>query len=114
MIRSTKTSNKFSNEGKLEKLHLFMDEYRKVVKQFVDLLWEAEKIPTLLPKEITSQVQTWLSARMVQCAGKQASGIVRGTKKKQSKRMFIINKMKEEGKFKKARKLQAIYDKNKS
>ena len=112
MIRSTKTSNKFSNEGKLEKLYLFMDEYRNVVKQFVDLLWEAEKIPTLLPKETTSQIETWLSARMVQCAGKQASGIVRGTKKKQSKRMFIINKMKEEGKFKQARKLQAIYDKN--
>jgi IS605 OrfB family transposase len=112
MIRSTKISNKFSNKGKLENLHLFIDEYRNVVAKFVDLLWEAEKVPILLPKEITSQVETWLSARMLQCAGKQASGIVRGTKKKQSKRMFIINKMKKEGKFKQARKLQAIYDKN--
>jgi hypothetical protein len=114
MIRSTKVSNKFSNEGKLEQLRSFVDEYRNVVSEFVDLLWEMEKVPTLLPKEITSQVETWLSARMLQCAGKQASGIVRGTKKKQNKRLYVINKLKEECKFKQARKLQAIYDKNNS
>lgn len=83
IIRSTKVSNKFSNKGKLEQLHLCIDEYRNIVAQFVDLLWEQEKIPTLLPKEITSQIKTWLSARMLQCAGKQASGIVRGTRTKQ-------------------------------
>jgi hypothetical protein len=81
MIRSTKTSNKFSNREKLEQLHSFIHEYRHVVSKFVDLLWEQEKIPTLLPKEITSQVESWLSARMLQCAGKQASGIYQKCKK---------------------------------
>lgn len=114
MIRSTKVSNKFSNEGKLDQLYSFIDEYRNVVTQFVDLLWGLDKVPTLLPKEITLQGETWLSARMLQCAGKQASGIVRGTKKKQKKRLFVINKLKEEGKFKQARKLQAIYNKKHS
>jgi IS605 OrfB family transposase len=114
VIRSTKTNNKFSNKEKLEQLHLFINEYRNVVSQFVDLLWEQDKIPTLLPKETTDKVNTWLSARMIQCTGKQASGIVRGTKKKQNKRLFVINKLKEEGKFKQARKLKAIYDKKHS
>jgi IS605 OrfB family transposase len=114
MIISTKVTNKFANTHRLADLYTFINEYRNVVKQFVDLLWDQDKISTLLPKETTKQVNTWLSARMVQCAGKQASGIVRGTKKKQNKRLYVINKLKEEGKFKQARKLQAIYDKNHS
>lgn len=112
MIRSTTSSIKFSNTGKLQTIHQFIDEYRRVVSQFVDLLWCMEKIPSLLPKEITSQVETWLSARMLQCAGKQASGIVRGTQTKQKRRLFVINKLKEQKLYVKARKLQRIYDEN--
>ena len=110
MIKSTTSSIKFSNFGKLEQLHQFIDDYRRVVSKFVDLLWNDETIPSLLPKETTSQVQTWLSARMIQCAGKQASGIVRGTQIKQKRRLFVINKLKKEKLWKKARKLQRIYD----
>ena len=112
MIKSTTSSIKFSNENKLQTIHQFIDEYRRVVSQFVDLLWDMEKIPSLLPKETTSQVQTWLSARMLQCAGKQASGIVRGTQTKQKRRLFVINKLKEQKLYIKARKLQRIYDEN--
>jgi len=110
MIKSTTSSIKFGNYNKLQKLHQFIDEYRSVVSKFVDLLWDKESIPSLLPKEITSQVQTWLSARMLQCAGKQASGIVRGTQTKQKRRLFVINKLKEQKLWVKARKLQRIYD----
>ena len=110
MIRSSKSTLKFSNAGRRDQLDVFIDEYRRVLSCFVDLLWEQEKIPCLLPKEMTSKVDTWLSARMLQCAGKQASGIVRGTREKQKRRLFIINKLKDEGKFKHARKLQRIYD----
>lgn len=110
MIRSTKTSTKFSNKEKKNELNSFIDEYRNVVSQFVDLLWNEPKIPSLLPKELTSQVDTWLSARMLQCAGKQASAIVRGTQKKQKQRLYIIDKLNSEGQFKKARRLQRIYD----
>ena len=65
-----------------------------------------EKIPVLIPKELTSSVSTTLSARIQQCAGKQASGIVRGTRKKQEQIMWRIKKLEEEGKFKYARKLK--------
>ena len=112
MIKSTTSSIKFSNTGKLQTIHHFIDEYRRVVSQFVDLLWNEETIPSLLPKETTSQVQTWLSARMLQCAGKQASGIVRGTQVKQKRRFFMIEKLREQKLYVKARKLQRIYDEN--
>ena len=114
MIKSTRTTINFANIGKKAEVKLFTSEYRKIVVAFVDILWNLEKVPTLLPKEITSQVQTWLSARAIQCAGKQASGIVRGTKKKQRKRLFQIEKFKKEGCYKKARKLQEIYSKVKT
>lgn len=110
MIRSSKTSLKFANKNKLETVHLIIDEYKNVLSQFVGLLWDMENIPTLVPIEVTSKVDTWLSARMKQCVSKQASGIVRGTKQKQKQRLFIIKKLIKEGQFKKARKLQRLYD----
>jgi IS605 OrfB family transposase len=114
MIRSTKTTLNFANKAKLHQLHCFVNEYRSVVAQFVDLLWNLEKVPTLIPKELTSQINTWLSARATQCAAKQASGIVRGTQTKQKRRLFVINQLQKAGKFKRARKLQTIYNTNKT
>jgi len=111
MIKSTTTTIKFANQVKKKTLNDLRKEYRNVVSTFVNLIWNLDKIPTLLPKEITSKIDTWLSARMLQCAGKQASGIVRGTKKKQEKRKWMIDKLNKERKHKKARKLQKIYDK---
>jgi putative transposase len=110
MILSSKTTLNFTNHGKLDNLHQFIDEYKRVVVFFIDELWNMEKIPSLLPKEITTKITTWLSARAIQCAGKQASGIVRGTQTKQKRRLFVIEKLKKEKKFKKARKLQQIYN----
>lgn len=114
MIRSTKVSTGFLNRGKRDSLSIFVDEYKNVVSAFIDKLWALDKIPTLLPKELTSNLNTWLSARAVQAAGKQASAIVRGTKTKENRRLWQINKFKSEGAFKKARKLEAIYLKYKS
>jgi IS605 OrfB family transposase len=110
LIKSSKTTIKFANDSKIEQLHHFMDEYTRVVGCFVDILWELEKVPVLLPKEITKNIDTWLSARMIQCAGKQSSGIVRGTRVKQERRKYVVGKLIEEGKHKKARKLQRIID----
>jgi IS605 OrfB family transposase len=110
MIKSTTSTLKFSNFNKVNTLHQVIDEYRVVVSTFIDMLWDVEDIPSKLEHEHTSQIQSWLSARMIQAAGKQASGIVRGTKTKQKRRLFMINKFIDEGKFRKAKKLQKIYD----
>ena len=110
MIKSTKSSLLFANTNRITNLFSFIYEYRNVVSQFVDLLWNQDKIPTLLPKETTKTINSWLTARALQCAGKQASGIVRGCRKKQEKRKFMIDKFVKTKQFKKARKLQRIYD----
>ncbi len=110
MIRSSKLSLKFVNAGKMELLRSFIEEYTRVVNSYIGLIWEMEKVPGLLPKDITSKVETGLSARVKQAAGKQASGIVRGTRKKQEKRLFVIERLKKEDKLEAALKLQSIYD----
>ena len=113
MIRSTKTTLKFSNTTKLDNIDLFINEYRRVVSLFTDTLWNMDDVKCLLDKDLTSSIDSWLSARSIQCAGKQASGIVRGCKKKQSKRLFQIRKFKKLGMYKKARILQTIYNNTK-
>jgi transposase len=112
IIKSTKVSTKFSRKNKKINLSNFISEYQKITSYFIDALWGLEKVPVLLDKSLTSGVKTHLSARVIQAAGKQASGIVRGTRKKQERRLYQINKFKSLGMHKKERKLQKIYDEN--
>jgi putative transposase len=111
VVRSSKVSLKFCNTGKLVRVSEFLTEYARVMGLFVDALWPLDTIPALLPKAITSAVPTWLSARAVQACGKQASAVVRGTKRKQERAAFVIKKLNSEGRFKQARKLTAAYAK---
>lgn len=112
-IKSTKVSLKFSNPSKLKQIDNFIIEYRRVVKEIIDNLWEIDNIPKFLRKCFCDGIDTWLSVRAIGAAGAQASGIVRGIRAKQAKRLYVIKKLTEEGKFKKAKKLQKIYDSNK-
>jgi transposase len=110
IIRSSKTSIKFSNRGKRQLLSEIIDSYKDVMKQTIEALWNSDASPKFLDGSFTDRIQTDLSARLVQCACKQASAIVKGTKKKQKQRMFIINKLKQENKLREAERLQSIYD----
>ena len=110
MILSSKITLSFTNQAKLTNLHQFIDEYRTVVSFFANDLWTHDKIPSLLPKNITDKVSTWLTARAIQCAAKQASGIVRGTQTKQKRRLFVINQLFKQKKVKKARILRRLYE----
>lgn len=114
MIRSSQLSIKFANKQKKDNINLFIEEYKRTTQVFVDILWNLDKVPNLIPKEITSQVESWLSSRAIQCSAKQASGIVRGTKKKNEQRLYVYNKLIEQNLYKKARKLKIIIDKNES
>ena len=82
MIRSTKISLQFGNKHRKDNLKRVITEYRCVVGLFVNILWEMENISILLPKNITSLANTWLSARMRQAAAKQASAMVRAIRNK--------------------------------
>jgi len=109
MIKSSKITIKYSNTNKIVNLNEFITEYKNVVKTFVDLIWDEENIKPLMDESYTKQIDSWLSQRAIQSAGKQASGIVRGTKAKQKKMLHVIDKLNKEGQFKKARKLKLKY-----
>lgn len=111
MIKSSKVTLKFSNPGKLTSLGTFIDEYRRVTSCIIDMIWGLEKVPKFISKEITDPITTWLSARAIQCAGKQASGIVRGTRKKYEQRAWKISDLHDRGYHKQARKLERIQEK---
>ncbi len=110
MIKSSKLSLLSSNTNRLNDISSFLKEYKKIVEFFVDHLWDLEIVPKLIEKEVTGKAQTWLSKRAVQCCAKQASGIIRGTRAKQKKRLYKYNEFIEKGMFKKARKLKAFID----
>lgn len=111
MIRSSKVTLKFANTEKKRIVSNFIQEYTKVVHFLIDSLWQMEKIPVLLPRNITSTVDTWLTARVVQAAGKQASGIVRGTRKKQSDRLYRIEVLEKSGRIREATRLREVNEK---
>jgi len=107
MIRSAKTTLRFANSAKREALAGVQAEYLRVVRAFVDVLWERphKEVKSLLDKDIIALVPTTLSARLVQCAGKQASGVVRGTRTKLERRLHKHRELVAKGEHKHARKL---------
>ena len=108
--RSTNVSLKFANKNKKLALYNILREYKDIVNKFIILFWELEKIPKFASSNLYKQVESNLSAYITQCAAKQALGIVKGTKKKQEKRIFIHAKLLTENKIKQARKLKQIID----
>lgn len=73
---------KFLTESKREKLYEIMDEYSRVVNSFIDLFWGNHFTQKDLTKEITNLPDSWLSARMRQCAAREALGMVEGAYRK--------------------------------
>lgn len=80
--RSSRTTLKFLTETKKETLYEVMDEYSRVVNSFIDLFWEESFERKDLTKEITNIPDSWLSARMRQCAAREALGMVDGAHNK--------------------------------
>lgn len=115
MIRSSKSSIRYANAHRRSALESFMDEYHLLLQRAVGHLWSMDKVPSLLPKDMTTAIAegSSASARLAQCIGKQASGIVRGTRKKTEKRIFMEAKLRKEGQSAKADKLRKIIDETK-
>jgi len=79
-IRRCQLNLAYSNAGKKTALAEVMVEAVRVVNLYIDLLWEAPKV-----KFVTQKVDSWLSARLQQCLGKQASEIVKSAKARLSR-----------------------------
>jgi len=114
--KATTATLKYTNASKKLEVKNIIQEYKNVMQQVIDMIWINddvilnEKTPTLLTKQHQDNINTWLSARLVQCAGKQACAIIKGTRTKQQRRLFVLNELKEKGHFAKARKLQKKID----
>ena len=78
MIRSSSLTLQFSTDKKLNTLDIVFDEYARVVNLYVDKYSQTKILPTFTQ----IKVETWISARLQQCAGKQAIEIVKSTRKK--------------------------------
>ena len=78
MIRSSSLTLQFSTDKKLNTLSNVFDEYTRVVNLYINEYAQSK----ILPKFTSLKVETWLSARLQQCAGKQALEIVKSTRKK--------------------------------
>ncbi len=88
ITRSSKTSLKFATAEKLKILNEILDEYARVVNFFIDYFWEHPEIKTKndIKKEIYSLPETWFTARMRQCAAREALSMVLGAKNTENRR----------------------------
>ena len=82
MKRSIRININYANKGKLKTLDSILEESVKVVNLYIDSLWDS---PNKNAKFVQFKVSSWLSARMLQCLGKQALEIVKSQRKKKKK-----------------------------
>ena len=78
MIRSSSLTLQLATNKKLNILNTIFDEYAKIVNIFIEKYKQSNPLPKFSPVKI----DTWLSVRLQQCAGKQALEIIRSTRKK--------------------------------
>ena len=89
MIRRVQMNLSYSNSNKLNKLDMIFSESRRVINLFIDELWSKQKF---VGKFVDFKVDTWFSARMQQCLGKQAFEIVKSQRKKKKKNKPIFDR----------------------
>ena len=82
ITRSSKTTLKFLTQKKRDILYGIMDEYSRLVNIFIVMFWDKDFKVSDLTKEITNLPESWLSARMRQCAARESFGMVVGARKK--------------------------------
>jgi transposase len=113
MIRSTSHSLKFSNLGKVQEISVFLVEYRRLADVILTDLWDNGlhdyeidfsvqenkiSLPSMLPNEYLKKFDSWLTARMKQCVGKQVCSIINAAVRKRQKQLFMLRKLRQEGK----------------
>ena len=108
MIRSSKHSISFLNSGKAESLSKFLAEYRRVGQLIIDEIWKnghkdfAPKLDRLdIPKYLDYKkfnIKTNLSARALSSLSTQIAGVIRSSSEKRRKCLWMIEKLKYEGK----------------
>jgi IS605 OrfB family transposase len=86
MLRRSQISISESNPGKLTLLDSIFKESRRVINLYINELWLNKDFSS---KYISFKVETWLSARLQQCLGKQALEIIKSQRKKKKYKPFF-------------------------
>ena len=113
MIRSSKHTLKYTNHSKKENLCLFLTEYRRLLQESIDHLWTTPiqrlnitnntlYCPKFLETAILNDFDTWFTARMKQCVGKQACAMVSASITKRRRQLYMLRKNRRKGKNTKA------------
>ena len=109
MLRSSKHTLNYTNVGKINVLYQLRQDYRKMVEQYVDILWQDPlNCPSFLDSKTCNTITT-RTARLRQCAAKQACAMVGAATKKRIKQLFKLKQLMREGKH--CKKLQAKINK---
>ncbi len=95
--RSSKATVKFATGKKREILDEIRDEYTRVVNFFIDYFWEHPEFTSenQVKADIYSLPETWFTARMRQCAAREALSMVLGAKNTPKKRNSIEREVEE-------------------
>lgn len=83
--RSSQLSTKFANKHRRDELAKFIDDFREVVEFYINQLWSLSIIPKFFSTKNDKFPNFSLSATTIQCAAKQACGIVVGERRKAKK-----------------------------
>lgn len=108
MIRSSEHSLKYTNKGKLKNINIFISEYRLLLKNIIDDIWCGNfrdfnpannkiDIPSYLPNDYLKTFDSWFTARMKQCVGKQACAMLRATTAKRKKQYWKLAELQKKG-----------------
>jgi len=82
IIRSTKTTLKFTTSSKKRQLEIVMEEYSKVVNFFIEHFWDQTPKKQGLLKPIVDLPETWLSARLRKVAAREAIDMILSAKER--------------------------------
>jgi hypothetical protein len=122
MIRTTNHTLKFTNTNKYLGLQTFLNECKYIAQLYLDYLWINKINYTIKNKESFFDIQnneldipsmlsnvdiennilninSTLSARVKKCILTQILGIIKATTEKQRRRIWVFNKLCEEGKY---------------
>lgn len=80
LTRSSKTALKFATQKKRNTLQAIMVEYCNVVNAFIEMFWGKHIGQKDLLKDIINAPTSWLTARMRQCAAREAVGMIESAK----------------------------------
>ena len=102
MIRSSCHSLKFLNVSKRRKMDMLVDDYKKMVKKYTNIVWNnnpLENTQLMLPSKQCNQIKTDRTndSRLRQAAAKQSCSAVNAVWDKRRKQVYMLKKLQREG-----------------